>query len=66
MAGVVVRADKALIGCNQMLNVFLLAGTFGAWQVLLALICCNQMLNVFLLAGTFGAWQVLLYVPMKL
>ncbi len=34
MAGVV-RADEALIGCNEMLNVFLLAATFGALQVLL-------------------------------
>ncbi len=34
MADVVVRADEALIGSNQMLNVFLLAGIFGAWQVL--------------------------------
>jgi hypothetical protein len=34
VAGVVVRADEALIGCNQMLNVFLLAGIFGARQVL--------------------------------
>ncbi len=35
MAGVVVHADEALIGCNQMLYVFLLAGIFGVWQVLL-------------------------------
>ncbi len=32
MAGVIVRADKALIGCNQMLNVFLLAGCTCRWS----------------------------------
>ncbi len=32
MAGVVVLADKALIGCNQMLKVFLLAGCTCRWS----------------------------------